>query len=82
MSFEESFSSKDWNLHQFGFLFALSVTNAYMAHNHFMQKTRNLEVMPKAEFTRLLCDDMVNNTEWLGEERNRLDELEMHSPHQ
>ena len=82
LSFEEAFVMKDWTMRQFGFLFALSVTNAYMAHNYFVQKSRGLVLQSKSEFTRNLCDEMINNSEWQDEMKQKLDELEVTSPQQ
>ena len=36
LSYEERFCPRDWPTRQFGFLFALSMTNAFLAYNHFV----------------------------------------------
>lgn len=71
LPFETSFSPKDWNQRQFGFIFTLSVTNTYLAYNYFVRELKNKHPLAKGEYSRMLAKEMVSNPEWQRETKNQ-----------
>ena len=62
LSFEEAFGCKDWGMRQFAFIAALAQVNALLAYNYFVRhKIQGNKPLSKAEFTRMLCKEMLEN---------------------
>ena len=72
LSFEEVFQMKDWAMRQFGFIIGLCQTNAFLAYNYFKNKKLNEhELETKAEFTRMLAQELVNNDMYKAEKKRQ-----------
>ena len=70
LSFEEVFQMKDWTMRQFGFIIGLCQTNAFLAYNYFKNnKLSENEMLTKAQFTRMLADELISNTMWSSEKK-------------
>ena len=61
LSFEETYCSDLWDLHQFGFIIALHQTNSLLAYNYFNRKVKGNTLISKAKFTTILSHELVNN---------------------
>ena len=74
LSFEEVFTPKDWSMRQFGFIIALVQTNSFLAYNHFKMKVHSTNTVSKAEYTRNLAEELINNQLWKIEKQNMEEE--------
>ena len=77
LSFEETYCPDRWDLRQFGFIIALCQTNSLLAYNYFNRKEKGDNSMSKAEFTRLLAHELVNNPDRGGS--SLVEEYEMNA---
>ena len=63
LSLEDVFVPKEWEMRQFGFIVALVQTNAFLLYN-FSRSQNGLQEVPKAQFVRELCKEMIENDEY------------------
>lgn len=69
LSYEERFCPRDWSTRQFGFLFAVSLTNALLAYNHFVLMKNNKKKIAKSDFLCKIAEEMINNEDYAAEIR-------------
>ena len=77
LSFEEVFQLKDWAMRQFGFVIALCQTNAFLAFNCFnVNKHSQDQPLGKAQFTRMLAKELIENKLWVSQKEKESQEDE------
>ncbi len=59
LSFEETFTPNQWELHHLGWIVALVQINSLLGYNIFNHKTHHEDFITKAEFTRDLVDGLI-----------------------
>ena len=66
---------KDWTMLQFGFIIGLCQTNTFLAYKYFKNnKLSENEMLIKAQFTRMLADELIANTMWSSEKKKAVAE--------
>ena len=69
LSYEERFCPRDWSTRQFGFLFAVSLTNALLAYNRFVLLKNYKKKISKSDFLCKITEEMINNEDYAAEAR-------------